>query len=148
MKKIILASVLVLFLLVPLVNAQVQGIQNCIPNQKWCEDHNIWQCSSDGMTSSMIKDCSNYEVCEYQDFEPVCVRYNKGSIFSRINYPLVFLILVVATLVIYYMFFKGKRKKTITHKAEHKEEYKYCPKCGEKLNKGDKFCKKCGGKVK
>jgi hypothetical protein len=24
----------------------------------------------------------------------------------------------------------------------------YCPKCGQKLNKGDKFCNKCGGKVK
>ena len=134
-----------LFLLVPLVNTQVHGISTCIADHKWCDEHKIWQCSSNGMSKKVIETCDDDEICEYEHFEPVCVSYKSGG--TTINFPLVFFILVMIILVVYYMFFKGKRKK-ITHKVEHKEEFEYCSKCGQKLNKDDEFCKKCGGKVK
>jgi hypothetical protein len=38
--------------------------QNCMPNTMWCEFPNIWQCSSDGVSKSIVDICEENEICE------------------------------------------------------------------------------------
>jgi len=105
-----------------------------------------------------IQEVPEKEMGETEKSEAGLAALGLTIIILAIVLPILFIIIIVVVIVVLV---KRRNAKTKTEtmrekpatkegkpkKEESKEEVKYCPSCGNKVEEGQKFCSSCGGKL-